>query len=224
MKTYNDTILPKVWEVYIKVDGVNLFCLGNKGMTREGTEYTLPFDVERKGHYELFREDWSSSISLLANLEAECKVDNLYSLDRRDPRLFLCYLQDPNHDSVEKLLAQVVSQGHEGLVLRQGSNAFKVKPFVTIDVRVTGIKWGTGRNKGKVGSLITPYGNVLLQKDVDKMRFSDGSVVGKIVEVKAMGWTKDNKMRHARFLRDRFDKDEENLERIEDKYDSSSIT
>lgn len=216
MKSYSGGILPHVWEVYIKVDGVNLYCQGKVAMTRDGNVYELPFEM-KGGHYELFEEDWGKSISLLSRLE-RARVDNLYSLDVRDPRLFLEYLQHPNEENLEELLRYVVSKGHEGLVLKQGSKELKVKPFTTSDVRVTGIKKGTGRNKGRVGSLITDYGNVLLQKDVDKEAFKDGSIVGMIVEVKSFGWTKDGKMRHARFLRPRPDKNTEHLEMIEDKY------
>lgn len=217
MKSYKGDILPGVWELYIKVDGVNLFCKDNKALTRDGNLYELPFHIEKHGHYELFIEDWGSSISLLSRLE-ECKKDNLYDLDRRDKRLFLSYIQNPSKDMMEEQLSYVVSQGHEGLVLKQGKKELKVKPFTTSDVRVTGIKPGTGRNKGKVGSLVTPYGNILLQKDEDKQKYRDGSIIGKIVEVRSFGWTNDMKLRHGRFLRERPDKDEEHLETIDIKY------
>lgn len=221
MKSYEGGMLDGIWDFYIKVDGINLTKSMGTFRTRAGNIVSITHAdclSIPDGVYELFLGDWGSSSSLKSRPE-EIRRNHLFNL-KHDSRLYLRTFQNPSDNLIDFWLKYIVSRGHEGLVLQQGRNELKVKPFVTPDVRVTGIKWGTGRNEGRVGSLLTNWGNVQLQKDEDKEAFKDGSVIGKIVEVKCMGWTSGDKMRHARFLRLREDKLTENLERVEDKYGS----
>lgn len=92
----------------------------------------------------------------------------------------------------------------------------KVKPNMTVDVYVTGMKEHIRGNK--VGALAVDYkGNtVYVSGIVDELRdqwWSDpDSIVGRLIEVEAMGESENKEgiksLRHPRFVRIRTDKDE----------------
>lgn len=92
----------------------------------------------------------------------------------------------------------------------------KVKPNMTVDVYVTGMKEHIRGNK--VGALAVDYkGNtVYVSGIVDELRdqwWSDSdSIVGRLIEVEAMGESENKEgiksLRHPRFVRIRTDKDE----------------
>jgi ATP-dependent DNA ligase len=99
-----------------------------------------------------------------------------------------------------------VSQGYEGLVLRQGDRWLKVKPKETYDVLVTGIVEGTGKYAGKLGALITDMGKVgtgFTDKDREDLFTLP---INTIIEVECMELTPKGKFRHPRFIRVRYDK------------------
>lgn len=67
---------------------------------------------------------------------------------------------------IDGLLTRVIAEGKEGLMVNKANglyvtkrtdNLLKVKKMHTIDLRVTGVQEGTGKNKGKLGALIVDY-------------------------------------------------------------------
>jgi hypothetical protein len=182
------------------------------------------------GIFEVFRKNWDTSVSLARRHDHEepVKAIDLISLwPERDPRLPITYINDPTEEQIEYMLERMLAQNHEGLVLvpvgpsnnpLAGKKSIKVKDEITIDIRVTGVTEGTGKHSGKLGAMITEYGNVGTGLD-DKTREElwakhlKGELVGEIIECSFMEWTPAKKMRHPRFKRVRWDKDTENLEK-----------
>ena len=68
-----------------------------------------------------------------------------------------------DHDQAKKLLARVVSSGHEGVVVksldapydagRRGAAWVKVKPRHTLDLVVLAVEWGSGRRQGWLSNI-----------------------------------------------------------------------
>ena len=92
----------------------------------------------------------------------------------------------------------------------------KVKPNLTVDVYVTGLKEHI--RGGKVGALEVDYkGNPLYVPGIidtlrDRWWNNPDEIIGRLIEVEAMGISKDKtgkeSLRHPRFVRIRTDKDE----------------
>lgn len=92
----------------------------------------------------------------------------------------------------------------------------KVKPNLTVDVYVTGLKEHI--RGGKVGALEVDYkGNPLYVSGIidtlrDRWWNNPDEIIGRLIEVEAMGISKDKtgkeSLRHPRFVRIRTDKDE----------------
>jgi len=73
-------------------------------------------------------------------------------------------------DMIDKLLEQMVSEDKEGLMLNRDSKyackrhngILKVKRFYTVDLRITAVEEGSGRNAGRLGAFVVDYkGNTL---------------------------------------------------------------
>ncbi|HAU85130.1 MAG TPA: hypothetical protein DCW90_06405 [Lachnospiraceae bacterium] len=103
-----------------------------------------------------------------------------------------------DHSKIPEILAQVESQDKEGIMVNRNmpyeckrtKSLLKVKTMNTCDLEVIGYKEGTGRNKGRLGSLVVSYKNN--QVDVGS-GFSDDqrgiyweqreSLIGRVIEV-----------------------------------------
>lgn len=217
-KFYTDQVLKKEWVISTKLDGVHVIIhdgtayskAGNKLKNLEFASLVLP-----DGRYELFDTDWSTSISACKNDNGEqVNVSDLYRLDELDDRLYIYTLTNPTEGELREALYESLDHGYEGIVITRGNRRFKLKDEVTVDVRVTGMVEGTGRLRGKLGALETNYGKIGTGFD-DKTRaylWNERLTVGSIVEAKCQGFTSNNKMRHARYIRARWDKNCENLE------------
>jgi hypothetical protein len=170
---------------------------------------------------EIYNENWETSMSLVRTKNNGSPVDPsfVYSLDPLDPRLDAGSFDTPSRIEITRLMKHVVSQGYEGLILRQGDTWLKVKPKDTADVFITGYQGGTGKHKGKMGALLTNYGKVGTGfSDVDRewwqMMFDLHGLpwlTTQLIEVEFMEMTKYDKFRHPRFIRIRDDKTEESL-------------
>lgn len=223
VKKWKGNTLDGIWRITRKADGVRM--LRDKDgnpISKHGKPLYNLQDIPKKiVDAEIYDKDWATSVSLVRTKinGKPVSIRQAYSIDPIDERLDMGYVNSPSPDYINTLLKRVVAQGWEGLVLRQGDVAFKVKPVVTVDIRVTGFQWGTGKHKGKMGALLTAYGKVGTGfSDADRMHFADEYIVsptiviGTIIEVDAMGWTPNKKLRHAVFKRTRWDKDNESLE------------
>lgn len=93
--------------------------------------------------------------------------------------------------------------GYEGIVI---DKKYKWKKKETLDVKVTGIIPGKGKHAGRMGALMTTHGKVgtgFSDKEREEVWY-----IGEYIECDCMEITPDGKMRHGRFLRRRWDKND----------------
>lgn len=120
--------------------------------------------------------------------------------------------------------AYVKRGGYDGLILRdqlagyrrglaKNGEIVKVKPSLSLDLRVVGIEEGLGKHAGRLGSITVEYRGVQTKvgtgfTDSDRAAYwPDGKgILGQIVEVEAMGLTDAGALREPRFKGVRYDK------------------
>lgn len=115
-----------------------------------------------------------------------------------------------------------VDSGYDGVVLRDPSAPWipgkdkhgyviKDKPSVTFDLEVVGTEQGLGRNANRIGAYLCRFrgGKVLKVSGMtDAERDADpASIIGKIIEVEAMGESSQGSLREPRYKGIRYDKD-----------------
>lgn len=124
-----------------------------------------------------------------------------------------------------QLARQLVKQGgYDGLILKDpagpwelgrgsGGESIKVKPSLSFDLRVTGLEEGEGKHAGRTGRLSLSFfgkvlgvGTGLSDQQRAEWWASPASIVGQIVEVEAMGYSKDGSLREPRLKGIRYDK------------------
>lgn len=204
-KLYTNQCLLGLWRITRKIDGVRALRTKEGFVSRSGKPLYNLNHLEGSD-LEIYAGSWEKSISFVKTKDGEpVPSEYAYSLDPLDARLNLGLITNPSKDTIEKLLIEALARGDEGLVLRQNDNWLKVKPTETFDVKVTGILPGKGRNKGRVGALITPMGNVGGGL-TDALREELMDATGLTIEVECMELTPAGKFRHPRFKRVRYDK------------------
>jgi DNA ligase OB-like domain len=218
-KAWSGKDLKGTWHVTIKIDGVRTLW---NAETREWLSradkplYNLPA-FDGRADCETYCGSFKETITRIrAKTKARpITAAQMYSLDPLDPRLDDGFVTDPTAAQITVMLKNVVSNGFEGIVLRQGGVWLKVKPIETYDVPVTGAFEGEGKHKGRLGYLTTPMGDVGTGfSDEERQTFwnymlepDDGrGILGKTIEVECMKLTDDGKFRHPRFLHIRIDK------------------
>lgn len=217
-------IKPKKWDgkdlvgifaFTIKLDGVRML-RNDKGepVSRNGNRlYGLDGVPDYIVDAEIFAGDWDKSITAVKTHDAPAVNPAwVFSLfPAMDARLFLGLVENPTAHEINKMMEELVAQGHEGLVVRdiKDNTCYKVKPMETHDVKVLRIEEGKGKNVGRMGSLVTTMGKVGtgFSDEVRHMAYLyPEKWIGKTVEVKCMSLTKKGVFRHARFIRLREDK------------------
>lgn len=195
-----------------KIDGVRVHIKDGVARSRNNKPlYNIPNMVD--GVYEAFIDDWNTTTSIVRtqnyNGDKTLHQVNLYELDPIDLRL----IKTVDHikideDDVKRHLDESLKLGYEGLVIINDDKYYKVKPVYSYDVEVKGIIPGTGKHQNKMGALITDNGNVGTGfNDSEREQFNvPENIIGSIIEVECMGLTKNNKFRHPRFIRKRWDK------------------
>jgi ATP-dependent DNA ligase len=194
------------WEVTYKIDGVRCIISNGQSKSKGGKPlHNIPSAL-KDGDYEIFVKSWNETISLVRTYSG-VDIDPLYfySLLPLDERLYIGELYNPSEEVIYSLLKSVVEDGWEGLVLRQNDKWLKVKPEETYDVEVLDFQYGTGKNEGRLGSVITEMGRVGVGFS-DEERDFPLLWVGKTIEVSCMSLTENGKFRHPRFVRERSDK------------------
>lgn len=92
-------------------------------------------------------------------------------------------------------------------------NVIKEKPSVTFDLRVIGFEYGKGRHVNRLGALLLQFkdGKVLKSSGMsdaerDAWTADTSLIVGKIVEIEAMGLSSNGSLREPRYKGVRYDK------------------
>jgi len=212
-KMWSGEDLEGVWDATLKIDGVRVLideggACSRAGKPLPGLQYY--YDKGFRGDFEFYTGDWDETVSLARNSNTkpyQLRNKYLYSLDIPDTRLHHRYLIEPTKEDIQESLEEVLEEGYEGLVLRKGDEWLKVKKEETLDIPITGIVEGTGRNKGRLGAFETALGNVgsgLTDKQREEYFTED--LIGTYIEVKYMELTKEGKLRQPIFLRLRDDK------------------
>jgi hypothetical protein len=205
----------KLWEgqkitgtdITIKLDGIQVMLneLG-KLVSRSGKESIHNLDpalLEPWKKYECFLGSFKETDSVLSTHDHPRKVQKheLYEIwPGTDPRLKTYLIKG---QSIQDLFEYVLTLGHEGLVL---DKKYKVKKFETFDVPIIDYKISKeGQFKGLLGAYITPMGDV--GTGLTKAMREQPHAIGTIIEVECMELTEKGKFRHARYVRERWDKD-----------------
>jgi len=132
---------------------------------------------------------------------------------------------EEGHDIMRRFAEESVKQGYEGIMIkdldapyecRRSSFWMKWKPTITVDLNITGVEEGTGRNKGRLGALICEgvdngrdirvnVGSGLSDSDRDEFWRSRDHLFGRVVEVQADAVTQNQdgsySLRFPRFVR-----------------------
>ncbi len=136
-------------------------------------------------------------------------------------------------DDVYEILAQVESEGQEGLMLntltglykfgKRSNDLLKVKTFNTCDIFCTGVEEGEGKYAGTLGAIICDYkgyklkvGSGLTEEQRDFYWKNKSKIVNRIVEIKYFEESSDKdgnlSLRFPVFVQVRDDKDDPSYE------------
>ena len=206
-KNWDGKDLKGVWLISYKVDGVRAIYHEGQWVSRNGKPlYNLQEIPPEYKDVEVYHKDWATSVSMVRTKNSTpVPLHCARRLDDDHCQMLLAEVEDPTAEEIDTWLQTYLEAGYEGLVLRQGDTWLKVKPLETYDVRVTGIKEGTGRNKGRLGALLTEMGNVGTGfSDEQREQFFNNPP--DMIEVECMELTPSGKFRHPRFVRERWDK------------------
>ncbi|WP_334166786.1 hypothetical protein [Achromobacter mucicolens] len=154
----------------------------------------------------------------------------------------LCATYNPGTYGLPQRMADELckASGYDGLILRDPSAGWvagsgttgeiiKVKPVMTLDLRVTGVEEGKGKYAGTLGALVCkgPKGPVKVSGMSDAQRDAwwkaaltvpygsqalDDYMPGRIIEVQCLGITPAGSLREPRFKGVRYDKENADFE------------
>ena len=211
------------WHITLKIDGARMHRRsdGTPVSRADKPLYNLQNIPLSITDAEVYAGNWEKSMSLVrTKIDGNpVKLEQVYSLDPLDPRLDLGHRDNPTHAELQSLMENKVSEGYEGLIVRQDNKWLKYKPSDTADVFVTEYQKGTGKHKGKMGALLTNLGKVGTGfSDADRLWWHTMYELhglpwlqDQLIEVSFMEWTKGWKFRHPVFERIRDDKRVESL-------------
>lgn len=210
-KTYKEGNLVGDLLLTKKIDGVRARFTSHGVVSRANKPLYNLDQFKLLGEYEVYRTNWETSVSLVRTQSStDVTLADLYSLNPVDPRLIIGRHTYLTQGDIEKTLEEVLKAGYEGLVIFDYiTNIYwKVKPIETYDVIVTSVQPGMGKHSGKLGAAITDKGKVGTGFSNQEREdfWKDPTFVGSTIECSCMQLTKNGKMRHARFIRRRFDK------------------
>jgi len=160
----------------------------------------LPKDEFKNGESELTYKERLSKLLELKEKICELNIDSITIVD-------ILYT-GTDVGMIDTLLDEMVSEDKEGLMLNRDSKyackrhngILKVKRFYTVDLMITDVEEGSGRNAGRLGAFVVDYkGNVLnvgsgfndeQREDYWKRR---DEMPGRVIEVKYKEESSDKK-------------------------------
>lgn len=211
-----------VCHVYRKIDGVRALRLRNHEVVSRDSKPLYNLDHLEFKDCEVYSVDWNTSVSLVRSQgHKTITQDMIYELrdGHIDSRLYIGKATNPSNENLHKLMEKYLAMGDEGLIVRVESkgriNWWKIVPYKYMDLKITGFKEGTGKNKGMLGSFKTSKGSVGTGfTDEQRAQFWERrhELLNTFIEVKYREVTDDGKLRFPSFVRCRFDKAEESYD------------
>jgi DNA ligase 1 len=128
----------------------------------------------------------------------------------------------PSETRLKNVHDQWVAQGYEGIMIKDTDSLYsfgrdwsvmKYKAFFDADVPIVGLKEGTGKHQGKLGSFLVDYKGVEvnvgsgLNDELREKLWGDPTIIGRIIEVRYQEETPDGSLRFPTFVCFRKDKD-----------------
>lgn len=242
VETYKGGPLQGGWRPLIKIDGVHVHLKEGKPLSKHGkplynldrlAEHAELMGLDGDSHWEYFHTDWNRSVSEVRKQHGGVPVDMKHCFllpdkddtcfNNYDPRLDFGYdhglgLYETFPESlIEKMMESSVARGNEGLVFipeigNPSNKIYRVKPFLSYDLPITGYYEGNGKFAGMLGGVTTSMGKVGVFTGDESIRETlwaeRETLVGRMIEVKCFELTKTGKFRHPRFMRFRPDKEE----------------
>ena len=169
------------------------------------------------------------------NMQAYKRLNLLQSLyDYMDPLEYVHLVDQAmeydldkpeEHERMQQYAEYCVNIGFEGIMIKnmdapyeckRNDHWLKWKPVITVDLEVTAVEAGTGRNEGRLGALVCEgidqdreikvnVGSGLSDSDRDSFWDSRAQVIGQVVEVQADAVTQNQdgtySLRFPRFVR-----------------------
>ncbi|WP_456756364.1 hypothetical protein [Bradyrhizobium sp. USDA 4461] len=218
-RSWNGKALAGDWVVSLKLDGVRAIWQDELGWVSRSSKPLHNLPRWRDGQprdCEVFVNNFRDTIratrtKCLRQDTPSITRQHLYGLSPLDPRLHWGTITNPTPTDIRALLDRANELGYEGVVLRNGSDWVKVKPFETFDVCVLDSSEGTGKHRGRLGFVTTARGAVGAgftdsEREVLWAEANAGRLVGQVIEVTCMELTNQGKFRHPVFIRMRPDK------------------
>jgi DNA ligase-1 len=126
-----------------------------------------------------------------------------------------------DYDEIKRIHDSYVNRGYEGAMIKtihdpycfgRDYSVMKFKAFFDADVKVIGLKEGTGKHQGKLGSFLVDYKGVEvnvgsgLNDELREKLWGDQTIIGRIIEVRYQEETPDGSLRFPTFVCFRNDK------------------
>lgn len=128
----------------------------------------------------------------------------------------------PSNEVLKDSHDKWVAQGYEGIMVKDSDalysfgrnwSVMKYKAFFDADVPIIGLKEGTGKHQGKLGSFLVDYKGVEvnvgsgLNDELREKLWGDTTIIGRIIEVRYQEETPDGSLRFPTFVCFRNDKE-----------------
>jgi DNA ligase-1 len=179
----------------------------------------VPLDDFLKGKHKAIQLERSSNLKKFFNYFVEC--DNIRLLDYKEVDLGT----EEGQDTLEEMRAEAATLGLEGVMVKDANAPYeckrtdawlKIKPNITVDLTVTDIEEGTGRNKGRLGAfvcegidngrnIVVNVGSGFSDRQRDLYWVDYLRIVGQTVEIRADAVTQNQdgsySLRFPRFVR-----------------------
>lgn len=223
-------------QIFIKIDGIRAIRNKSGGVWSRNSKPLPHLDHLSFKDAEIFRNSWNETSSVLgsnASPAVPLTQENVYELSDGaiDERLYLGWAKDPSNENLHNLMLKMLKLRHEGLIVRCKDKKgrilwWKIVPYKYADIKITGFKEGTGKNKGMCGSIATNWGsagsmvaeclqdhNIEGDANIRKWLWQHrAELIGKIIQVRYREKTEAGKLRFPSLVRLRTDKDEESFD------------